>query len=124
MDDATRNRSFGHFACILIDIDLTMKLHDRLIVEREGYAFYVDLEYERLPQFCVVCQTIGHSISNCKANSKKQSFDQEIKDVQVNKEGRKQNLQHVLKNQAVRIEDKGANKKSKMVILRGIIYVC
>lgn len=36
------------------------------MVEREDFAFSVGVEYENLPEFCNVCQNIGHSLSSCK----------------------------------------------------------
>lgn len=81
-------RTFGHFARILIEIDLTKELRDRIMVEREDFAFYVDLEYERLPQFCSHCHSIGHSIANCKKNIPVEEAVQ-----------KKQSLQYVQKKQ-------------------------
>ncbi|XP_045831167.1 uncharacterized protein LOC123922495 [Trifolium pratense] len=57
-------RSFGHFARVLIDIDLSTKIRNRIWVEREGYAFLVNVEYENLPLFCTHFQCIGHSFSS------------------------------------------------------------
>jgi len=59
-------RSFGHFTRVLIDIDLSAKIRHKLWVEREGYAFLVNVEYESLPLFCSHCRNIGHSFSTCK----------------------------------------------------------
>lgn len=39
LDEASLKRNFGHLARVLIDVDLTVKLHDQLLVEREAYAF-------------------------------------------------------------------------------------
>jgi hypothetical protein len=33
--------------------------------ERERYAFYVEVVYKRLPDYCTHCQTIGHSVNGC-----------------------------------------------------------
>lgn len=66
LDEATMKRSFGHFARILIEINLNLELRDKILVEREAYAFFVEIEYERLPSFCSSCQTIGHSNGNGK----------------------------------------------------------
>jgi len=33
--------------------------------EREGYAFKVDVVYERLLMFCSHCLIIGHNVSKC-----------------------------------------------------------
>lgn len=66
LDESTRNRVLGHFARVLVDIYLTAKLHDEILVERYGFAFLLGIEYEKLPFFCSFCQAIGHSLSNCK----------------------------------------------------------
>lgn len=41
------------------------------MVEREGFVFFVRLQYEKLPPFCSYCQFIGHSIDNCKKHFSK-----------------------------------------------------
>lgn len=33
-------RSFNHYARILVDIDLSGQLHDKMLVEKTGYSFY------------------------------------------------------------------------------------
>lgn len=35
-------------------------------MEQEGYAFFVAIEYEKLPLFCSHCKIIGHTLSSCK----------------------------------------------------------
>jgi len=59
-------RSFGHFARVLIDIDLSANIRHKLWVEREGYAFLVNVVYENLPLFCSQCHNIGHGFSSYK----------------------------------------------------------
>jgi hypothetical protein len=59
-------RTFGQFARVLIDIDLMQPLRYKLLVERKGFAFFVDLEYEHIPAFCTECKIIGHNIETCK----------------------------------------------------------
>ncbi|KAK2360275.1 hypothetical protein QL285_085560 [Trifolium repens] len=66
LDEATKKRTFGHFARILIDVDLSSNLHERVLVEWNDFDFYVDVEYENIPPFCNSCQIIGHSVNNCK----------------------------------------------------------
>ncbi|XP_058775347.1 uncharacterized protein LOC131649612 [Vicia villosa] len=70
LDDATSKcpleRPFGHFARVLVDIDLSAKIRHKLWVEREDFAFLVNVEYENLPLFCSHCHNIGHSFSSCK----------------------------------------------------------
>ncbi|PNY02668.1 NADPH quinone oxidoreductase, partial [Trifolium pratense] len=62
LDKATLNRTFGHYACILVDIDLLERLFDVILVEREGYAFNLAVVYKRLPDFCYHCHVIEHDI--------------------------------------------------------------
>jgi len=72
---ATQSRLFGHYALILLDVDLSDTLFESVIVEREGYAFPVAVEYERKPTFCSHCKMIGHSIQQCNhINSAKSQF--------------------------------------------------
>ncbi|KAK2417435.1 hypothetical protein QL285_039734 [Trifolium repens] len=65
LDEPTKNHVFGHYARILIDVDLDNLLHESILVEREGFAFYVGVIYEKMPSYCTNCQIVGHHISNC-----------------------------------------------------------
>jgi hypothetical protein len=66
LDNATLNRTFGHYARVLVDIDFSKHLFEEILVEREGCAFKLGIVYERLPAFCYHCNVIGHDISACK----------------------------------------------------------
>lgn len=59
-------RPFGHFVRVLVDMDLTKELRYKVLVERQGYAFFAELEYENLPKFYSHYICIGHSTSKCK----------------------------------------------------------
>ncbi|KEH17480.1 DUF4283 domain protein [Medicago truncatula] len=43
IDGPTRNRAFGHYARILVDIDLSKRVYDEILVEREGFTFNVEV---------------------------------------------------------------------------------
>ena len=45
IDGPTRNRTFRHYSRILVDIDLSKKAYDEVLVERDGYAFMVEIQY-------------------------------------------------------------------------------
>lgn len=47
-------------------MDLSAKLPHNDLVEMQGYAFFVDIEYENLSHFCSHCKMIGHSLQTCK----------------------------------------------------------
>jgi len=59
IDNATSKRLYGHYACILVDMDFSRKIFHEITVEREGYTFNVEVAYEWLPDFCSHCQNIG-----------------------------------------------------------------
>ena len=66
IDGPTRNRTFGHYARILVDIDLSKKAYDEVLVEQDGFAFMVEIQYEQRPLFCHHCYSIGHNINTCR----------------------------------------------------------
>lgn len=66
LDATTRNKSFGHYAYILIDIDLSKPLHLSILVERDDFSFFVRVEYEKLPYFCDFFKSLGHTLPQCK----------------------------------------------------------
>lgn len=68
LDDATINKTLEHYARVSVDIDLAVILHDQILIERKDFAFFVGIEYERLPLFCSPCKITEHSIDNCKRN--------------------------------------------------------
>jgi hypothetical protein len=45
IDNATSKRLFGHYARILVDMDFTRKIFYEIVVEREGFAFPVEVVY-------------------------------------------------------------------------------
>ena len=64
-------RTFGQFARVLVDIFLTCELKYKVLVERKGFAKFVNLDYERIPEYCNTCSMIGHNDGNCRRNMKK-----------------------------------------------------
>ena len=66
IDGPTRNPTFGHYARILVDIDLSKRIYEEILVEREGFAFKVEVQYERRPLFCHHCYSIGHNVLSCR----------------------------------------------------------
>jgi len=61
IDNVTRNRLYGHYARILVDMDLSKDIFYEIMVEREGFAFPLAIEYEGLPFFA----SIAHDVSKC-----------------------------------------------------------
>lgn len=49
IDNVTKNKLFGHYVRVLVDLDLSKDVFYEVIVEREGFGFPISIEYERLP---------------------------------------------------------------------------
>lgn len=56
---------------VLVDLELTNDLRYKVLVERKGFSFFVELEYENLPEFCSSHNIIGHNLTNCKRGVEK-----------------------------------------------------
>ncbi|KAL8507042.1 hypothetical protein ACS0TY_017790 [Phlomoides rotata] len=65
LDDRTASRSMGHFARVLVELDLNHDREEFVMFERAGHRSAVYIQYERLPDFCNYCSIIGHTIGNC-----------------------------------------------------------
>lgn len=60
LDEAANNQYFNHYACALVDIDLSKRVFDEIMVDMEGYVFYMVVSYERLSEFCTYSVAVGH----------------------------------------------------------------
>ncbi|CAN6702112.1 unnamed protein product [Malus baccata var. baccata] len=66
LDSATRERQYGYYARILVDVNLAGDLPTSLMVERESHGFPVEVVYENLPPKCSHCGLIGHLANSCR----------------------------------------------------------
>jgi hypothetical protein len=54
-----------------------------VLVERIGFAFFVDIDFENRPSFCHLCNCIGHDQNHCKRfNTDNKKFEEEHPQVQ------------------------------------------
>jgi len=63
IDEVTKKRAFSHYARILVDVDLSKRIFEEVMVERKGYVFYVTVVYERILESCSNCYIIGHYVA-------------------------------------------------------------
>lgn len=74
MDETTTksmfDRSFKHFSRILVDLDLTGTFRNNILVERKSFAFFVEVDYENMPDFCDHCKFISHNVGKCRKITK------------------------------------------------------
>ncbi|GAU38059.1 hypothetical protein TSUD_146170 [Trifolium subterraneum] len=47
-------------------------LRYKILVERKGFAFFVELDYEHKPYYCTGCKVIGHNVDNCRWNKEEE----------------------------------------------------
>ncbi|XP_062014005.1 uncharacterized protein LOC133730428 [Rosa rugosa] len=70
LDRATKEREFGYYARVLVDVDLARELPSSLMIERENHCFPIEVVYENL---CTHCGLVGHTADRCKQlNDKEQ----------------------------------------------------
>ncbi|XP_024163836.1 uncharacterized protein LOC112170762 [Rosa chinensis] len=77
IDKATRERQFGYFARVLIDVDLAGDLPPTLMVERETHCFPIEVVYENV---CTHCGRVGHMVDQCrflKSSNKEQNAQEQ-----------------------------------------------
>lgn len=58
--------TFGQYVCVLVDMDLTQTLREKVLVERQWFDFFVELSYDNLLDFCNHYILIEHNIDICK----------------------------------------------------------
>ncbi|KAK3221704.1 hypothetical protein Dsin_008729 [Dipteronia sinensis] len=64
-DRATLEGDYGHFARMLIDVDLSKPLPDSIMIEVGEDCLFPTLYFENVPNLCSVCSSIGHSAASC-----------------------------------------------------------
>ncbi|XP_057771039.1 uncharacterized protein LOC130990821 [Salvia miltiorrhiza] len=70
----------GHFARVLIEMDVTKDIVYNLIVNKGSSLFEIEFVYENLPYFCGICMKVGHSSDKCR-----QKIDDSKKDNLIQK---------------------------------------
>ncbi|KAL6175680.1 hypothetical protein ACLB2K_052319 [Fragaria x ananassa] len=67
IDENTLQKRFGHYARVLVDIDLSFDPPHELVIKRtSGETLGIIIEYERLPNVCSHCGNVGHRVNSCK----------------------------------------------------------
>ena len=66
VDHASLRRDLCLYCRVQIDVDLQFPLPPKVLVERDGFSFEVNVSYEKLPDFCTHCSTVGHFVGDCR----------------------------------------------------------
>lgn len=70
MKDAITNKhmfdkTFDHYVRVAVNMDLIQPLKSKVLIERQGFAFFGELSHVNLPDYCSHCMTLGHHINFC-----------------------------------------------------------
>ncbi|XP_057775217.1 uncharacterized protein LOC130994201 [Salvia miltiorrhiza] len=66
MDGTTFQGAVGHFARVLVEMDVTKDILYNLNITRGSASFDIEFVYENLPFYCGICRKIGHSSDKCR----------------------------------------------------------
>ncbi|XP_057803432.1 uncharacterized protein LOC131018743 [Salvia miltiorrhiza] len=69
IDGSTFLGAVGHYARVLIEMDVTKDIVYNLTVNRGSASFEIEFVYENIPYFCGICRKVGHSADKCRKNS-------------------------------------------------------
>ncbi|XP_057811500.1 uncharacterized protein LOC131025726 [Salvia miltiorrhiza] len=73
IDGGSADRDVGHYARVLIELDLSLPLRESLMIEEDNSSIYVEFSYEALPPFCQHCKLTGHLIDKCRRYKSKET---------------------------------------------------
>jgi hypothetical protein len=82
-----------------VNIHISHRVFDVITIERDEFAFKIEVLYERMPQFSSHCYVIGQTISCCKwlNNHSNDVTDRDKKIINIKNETNKDSLQYVVK---------------------------
>ncbi|XP_061998989.1 uncharacterized protein LOC133716299 [Rosa rugosa] len=70
LDPRTKNRTVGLYARVLIDVDFSNPLPDKIRITRaNGEVVVVGVEFESEPEICHKCGIVGHTADTCRSPS-------------------------------------------------------
>ncbi|KAL8546962.1 hypothetical protein ACS0TY_006609 [Phlomoides rotata] len=70
IDDHTIHRRMGHYARILVEVDMKMELIEKIMYKRSGVCSFANLVFEHLLEFCRNCGIVGHTTAVCTRGKK------------------------------------------------------
>ncbi|KAK3221689.1 hypothetical protein Dsin_008714 [Dipteronia sinensis] len=72
LDKATIDSDSGHYARVLVDVDMSTLHPSSVLLERdEFHSSFISAKYENLPSFCSICSSVRHLPGSCHWNKSK-----------------------------------------------------
>jgi len=98
--------TFGQYARVLVDMDISQPLRYKVLVERKCFAFFVELDYENVPNLCTHYKKIGHYCEICKNRTVEMEQGDGHPDKESGKLNKKENVskKYVAKEQGKNVE--------------------
>ncbi|KAF6143324.1 hypothetical protein GIB67_039107 [Kingdonia uniflora] len=66
VDSSTLCRNTGFYASVLVDVDFSKPVPNKIMVEREGFEFCQEIQLGNVPKICSHCKVVGHLVSECR----------------------------------------------------------
>lgn len=100
-----------------MDKGLKQPIRYKVLVERKGFTFFVELDYDNLPDFCTHCKMVGHYLEICK---KVQFNEEEIQDREPKQRNRRTSRQEPKQAYVIVTDNKkGKGKAIEIMELEG-----
>ncbi|XP_026410368.1 uncharacterized protein LOC113305562 [Papaver somniferum] len=93
VDDASLQYQSGYYAKVLIEIDLSKTIPNKLWIITKFGAFSQRVILIKLPKFCTKCKIVGHLTSECRATQQQGSFVPTEREILIEQNHTSQKLQ-------------------------------
>ncbi|KAL8514652.1 hypothetical protein ACS0TY_013658 [Phlomoides rotata] len=74
IDDHTMHKRMGHYARLLVEIDMKNEMIEKIMYKRAGVCSFANIVYEHLLVFCRGCGIVGHTTAEC-TRGRRQDMD-------------------------------------------------
>lgn len=70
VDDITLKRKIGYYASVLVEVDLSKAIPEKVLVKTKYGGFSQRVQMPNAPKFCNHCKVIGHYVAECRLQRK------------------------------------------------------
>ncbi|XP_057771119.1 uncharacterized protein LOC130990908 [Salvia miltiorrhiza] len=105
----------GHFARVLIEVDLSTPLLEGVYIDEGTSSCYVKFSYESMPLYCSRCRITGHTVDRCRRHPDKPvAVANESRPVETNKswQSKDRTEENLEKGEGARITSKSNGASS------------
>ncbi|XP_026416756.1 uncharacterized protein LOC113312216 [Papaver somniferum] len=70
VDETTLKREIGYYASVLVEMDMSNYIPNKIWVESKYGSFEQRVHIPKVLKFCIHCQVVGHSVTECRSKNK------------------------------------------------------